>query len=307
MNSSKKLNTKVVTRIGKAITYIEEHLHEKLLLNDIATKAHFSPFHFHRLFSVVTKETLNSFITRKRIEKAASFLLHKKELTITEVSDRVGFTSLSSFSRAFKKFYGISPVEFKESSPNKFSKISKEESKNGQTITLFEQYICNVNNSLNWLKMNANIEVKIVPEMQLAYISHQGNIDLIGNVYGRLMQWAYPKGLMQQDDLRMVTIYHDSPKITDSNHLRMSACMTLNRSVETEGKVNLRTLPDTKCVVSRFEIGLDEFQQAWESSFVWMSEKGYKKADQDPFGIYYNNPEEHPERKCIVDICIPIE
>ncbi len=307
MNSSKKLNTKVVTRIGKAITYIEEHLHEKLVLNDIATKAHFSPFHFHRLFTVVTGETLNNFIIRKRIEKSASFLLHKNNFTITEVSEKTGFTSLSSFSRTFKKFYGLSPLEFKESSPDKFSKISKEESKNGQVITLFEQYICNVNNSLNWLKMNANTEVKIVPEMQLAYISLQGNIDLIGNVYNRLMQWAYPKGLMQQDDLRMVTIYHDSPKITDLNHLRMSACMTLNRRVETEGEVNLRILPDTKCVVSPFEIGLDEFQKAWESSFVWMSEKGYKKADQAPFGIYYNNPEEHPERKCIVDICIPIE
>ncbi|MBA6156499.1 AraC family transcriptional regulator [Tenacibaculum sp. S7007] len=307
MKSSKKLNTKVVTRIGKSITYIEEHLHEKLMLNDIAEKAHFSPFHFHRLFSIVTKETLNNFITRKRIEKAASFLLHKKELTITEISDRVGFTSLSSFSRAFKKFYGMSPVEFRESSPHKFSKISKEESKNGQMITLFEQYICNVNNSLNWLKMNAITEVKIIPEVQLAYISHQGKMDLIGNVYNRLMQWAFPKGLMQQENLRMITIYHDSPKITDPNNLRMSACMTLNREVKTEGEVNLRTLPDTKCVVSRLGIAPMEFQEAWEANFVWMSEKGFKRADQDPFGIYYNNPQEHPEGKCIVDLCIPIE
>ncbi len=307
MKPTEKISSKTVIRISKAIAYIEEHLDEKLVLNEIASKAHFSPFHFHRLFSTVTGETLNNFITRKRIEKAASFLLHKKEITVTEVAEKVGFISLSSFSRTFKKFYGMSPVEFKKESKHKFSKICKTESKNGQVVTSFEQYICNVNNSLNWLKMNANTEVKIVPELQLAYISHQGEMDLIGDVYKRLMQWAFPKGLMEQENLRMVTIYHDSPKITDPSKIRMSACMTLNTVVKTEGEVNLRTQPEIKCIVSRFEIRLPEFQKAWENSFVWMSEHGYKKANQDPFGIYYNNPEEHPEGKCVVDICIPIE
>jgi len=304
---SNNIPSKTIIRIGKAINFIEENLHEKLVLDEVASKAHFSPYHFHRLFKIVTRETLNDFIVRKRIEKAASFLLRKKEMTITEISEKVGFTSLSSFSRRFKKFYGISPAEFKKESPNKFSKICKTESNNGQIEVRFEQYICNIQNNLKWLKMNAKTEVKIVPETQLAYISHQGNIDLIGSVYGRLMQWAYPKGLMQQENLRMITIYHDSPKITEPDKLRMSACMTLSQAVKTEGEVNLRTLPATKCVVSRLEILPKDFQEAWESSFVWMSEHGYKKAEQDPFGIYYNNPEEHPEGKCIVDICIPVE
>ena len=276
-------------------------------LEEIASKAHFSPFHFHRLFSVVTKETVNDFIVRKRIEKAASYLLHKKDITVTEVSEKVGFTSLSSFSRAFKKFYGISPVEFSKQSSTKYSKICKIESKNGQVEVQFEQYISNIYNALNWIKMNAKTEVKNIPELQLAYITHQGKMDAIGGVYNRLLQWAYPKGLMQQEDLRMVTIYHDSPKITNPDNLRMSACMTLNHKIATEGEVNLRVLPETKCVVARFEISLMEFQQAWESSFVWMNEHGYKKGEQDPFEIYYNNPNEHPEGKCIVDICIPIE
>ena len=50
--TSEKITSKTVVRISKAITYIEEHLHEKLMLNDVAEKAHFSPFHFHRLFSI---------------------------------------------------------------------------------------------------------------------------------------------------------------------------------------------------------------------------------------------------------------
>lgn len=304
---SSKIAKENIARINKAIHYIEENIHTKLLLENIAREAHFSPFHFHRLFSVVTGETVNNFITRKRIEKAASYLLHKKEIPITEIAEKVGFANLSSFSRAFKKFYGISPQEFKELSSEKFSKICKTKNKNGQIEISFEQYICNINNSLNWIQMNAKTTVKVLDKLELAYISHVGKMDLIGSAFDQLIRWATPKGLMEQENLRMVTIYHDSPKITDPNHLRMSACIVLNSKTTVEGEVGLRMIESGKCIVSRFEIAPHEFQQAWESSFVWMTENGYKKADKDPFEIYYNNYLEHPEQKFVVDLCIPAQ
>lgn len=307
MNSTKKIPNKTVIRISNAIDFIERNLDKKLVLEEIAEKAYFSPYHFHRLFKAVTKETVNDFITRKRVEKSASFLLNKKNKTVTEVSEIVGFVTLSSFSRAFKKFYGISPTEFKKESPSKYSKICKTESKNGKIETQFEQYICNINTNLKWMQMKAKTEVKKMPTLKVAYLTHQGKMDAVENAYHKLMEWAYPKGLMQQENLRMLTVYHDSPKITDEDKIRMSVCLTLNSEVKTEGEVSVKEIPELKCIVSRLEITPSEFQQAWESSFVWMSEHGFKKADQDPYEIFYNNPNEHPEGKCIVDICIPVD
>ena len=78
-----------IARLNKAITYIEENLSEKITLTLIAEKAYFSPFHFHRLFKIVVGETVNNFIVRKRIEKAASYLLNQKGKTITEISEDV--------------------------------------------------------------------------------------------------------------------------------------------------------------------------------------------------------------------------
>lgn len=164
-----------------------------------------------------------------------------------------------------------------------------------------------IDNQLQWLKMNAKIVVKKIPELKLAYISYQGNINLIGSVYSKLMQWAFPKGLMQQKELRMVTIYHDSVKNTAADKIRMSACMTLNTPIETSGEIKFKIQPEIKCMVSSLEINLSEFKQAWEGSYAWMNEQGFKKTNQDSFAIYYNDPEEHPEGKCIVDICIPIQ
>lgn len=300
-----KIAKENVARLNKAIEFIEENLSEKLSLEIIADKAHFSPFHFHRLFKITVGETLQNFINRKRIEKAASYLMHQKDKTITEVAEKVGYGNLSSFSKSFKKFYGISPNRFKVESRKKYSKISKTKSKIGKVKISFEQYICNINNALNWLQMKTNPTIKQVEKLELAYIAHKGKMEAIANVYNRIVQWAAPKGLIN-NKTKMVTIYHDSPKITDPNNLRMSACIVLNNPIKVDGEVNLRTIEATKCLVSRLEITPFEFQQAWESSFAFMIENGYKKSDIDPFEIYYNNAAEHPENKFIVDLCIPI-
>ena len=294
-----------IARLNTAITFVEDNLSEKLSLEIVSEKAHFSPFHFHRLFKLVVGETVHNFINRKRIEKGASFLLYQKEKNISEIAEKVGFSNLSAFTKSFKKFYGISPNKFKEESPDKYSKIHKTKSKIGKVTLTFEQYICNINNALNWLQMNAKTEIKKISRLDLATISHKGSIEAIGSVYNRLVKWATPKGLINEQT-RMVTIYHDSPKITDPNNLRMSACIVLNDPIELDGEVNLKILSPTKCIVSRLEITTFEFQKAWESSFAFMVENGYKKSEIDPFEIYYNNAAEHPENKFIVDLCIPI-
>lgn len=159
--------------------------------------------------------------------------------------------------------------------------------------------------------MNATPEVKITPAIDVAYISYQGKMDLVSPIFDELIGWAAPKGLMNQPDLKMITIYHDSAKTTDLDKIRMSICMTVNpQNIEAQltERVHHKTIPSIKCIVTRFEIGFHEFQKSWEDSFGWMFAQGHKKStENDPFEIYHNNPHEHPQGISIVDICIPIQ
>ncbi|MDY8134086.1 AraC family transcriptional regulator [Aquimarina sp. 2201CG5-10] len=292
--------------LNKALNYIDDNLDADLSLETIAQAANYSPFHFHRIFKAITDETLNTYITRKRIEKTASILFRRKEIPISEISLKYGFNSNSSFTRAFKKFYGVSPSEFRRLSPSKYSKICKVKSKNGQIEQIFEKYICNVDNHKNWITMNANIEIKEMPKMNLAYITHIG-VDGLGDAFEKLMKWARPKGFMDNPNLKMATIYYDSFKVTTPDKVRMSACLLLEEPVETKGEVGITTIQKGKYIVAHMVIGLDEFEKSWSSLFVWMNENGYKKSEQNPFEIYHNNYNEHPQKKCIIDLCIPIE
>ncbi|KUJ62736.1 AraC family transcriptional regulator [Flavobacteriaceae bacterium CRH] len=295
-----------IKRINNILSFIDENLDQDLTLETIAKIGNYSPFHLHRIFKAITNETINEYITRKRIEKSALILLHKREITISELSLQYGFNSNSSFTRTFKKFYGISPKEFRKTYPNKFSKIGKVDSKNGQVSGLFDEYICNINNLKNWIKMKAKIEIKEMPKLDLAYITQIG-LNGMQNAYSKLIKWATPKGLFENEDVKIITIYHDSFKITEHDKVRMSACISLKEKVQVDGEIGLTTIEKGKFIVGHFEIGINEFEKSWSGLFIWMSENGYKKANRNPYEIYYNDFNEHPEKISIVDFCIPIE
>ncbi|WP_109301252.1 GyrI-like domain-containing protein [Aquimarina sp. AU474] len=292
--------------INNALKFIDDNLESELSLELISEVAHYSPFHFHRIFKIMTNETLNTYITRKRIEKAASTLFRQKEITISEISLRYGFNSISSFSRAFKKFYSISPSEFRKISPSKYSKICQVESKIGQENTVFEEYICNINNLKNWINMNAKIEIKKIQQLDLAFISHLGEHGL-DITFNKLIKWATPHGLMDRPNLKLLTMYHDSYKVTSPDKIRKSVGIVLDEPIHTSGEIGLTTIEQGKYIVGSFEISPQEFEKSWSGLFVWMNENGYKKSEQNPFEIYHNNFNDHPEKKCIVDLYIPIQ
>ncbi|MEO1023538.1 MAG: GyrI-like domain-containing protein [Bacteroidota bacterium] len=285
-------------------SYIEHHLDSDVSLGVLAEVAFFSPFHFHRVFKFITGETVNEYITRQRIERSASDLLHTSE-SITRIAHTYGFGDSASFSKTFKKFYGLSPSAFRNQHPNRFSKIRPLYSKNGQEYPEPVAYLGVIDQLTEWIHMNATIKTARISHMDLAYVLCIGD-EHIGTAYQKLIQWATSKNLMN-DQTKLVTLYHDSFKITEASNVKMSAAIVVNTPVETDGEIGLTSIHEGECIVGSFEIGLQEFEQAWTGMFVWMEKNGFKKADRYPFEIYHNNFNEHPEKKAIVDFYIPIE
>ncbi|MBD81494.1 MAG: AraC family transcriptional regulator [Crocinitomicaceae bacterium] len=293
-----------IKRINKVFEYIEQHLNENLSLDQIARIAHFSPFHFHRIFKTLVGQTLNDYISRQRLNRAANYLLHNPDVNIGALAIELGFSSNAVFTRAFKRVFGQSPSSYNQKNYS-FSKMSKTKSKAGKTTPDYPEYVRSIDNLKKWINMNGKVEVKQVEKMEMAYITCFG-VDELGPAFERLMQWGNPKGFFDGDNPRMVTVYHDSFKTTDADKVRMSVGLITDKAIQPEGEVGNSQIEGGKTIVSRFEIGQDEFEKAWSSAFIWMNENGYSISDQNPYEIYYNDYREHPERKFILDICIPV-
>lgn len=116
--------------INKAEDYIENHLSKKITLTDIARELGISKYHFHRIFRNGATETLNQFIVRIKMERSAIFLVINPQITITEIAFRYGYNDSSSYNRAFRKHFGLSPTAFKKSKKSQSFSTTKRYNRN---------------------------------------------------------------------------------------------------------------------------------------------------------------------------------
>ena len=109
------------------IQYIMEHYSEVYGLEDLAGIFYMDKSYLSRIFKEVTNFTVNEFINCQRIGHARDMLLDES-LSMEEISQRLGYERLSYFDRVFKKYVGMSPLQYRK------SKRKKNEDEENQSI-----------------------------------------------------------------------------------------------------------------------------------------------------------------------------
>lgn len=106
----------LMARIMKVLN--ENLSNPKLNVEMLTQEIGISRTHLHRRMKEMVGLTPSDFIRNLRLQQA-TILLKNKDLSITQIAYAVGFTSQTHFSSAFKKMYGLSPMEYAQSSKNK--------------------------------------------------------------------------------------------------------------------------------------------------------------------------------------------
>ena len=99
--------------IKRALEYIDDHLNEQISFESLAKHFHFSPYYFHRMFSVIVGKGITAYIRDRRLLCSCMQLINT-EKSVLDIGLDCGYNSAQSFSRAFRAAYGVSPSEYRK-------------------------------------------------------------------------------------------------------------------------------------------------------------------------------------------------
>jgi AraC family transcriptional regulator len=285
--------------MNRVLEFIQEHLNEPLTLEDIAQEALLSKFHFHRIFKMVTSESLNEFIQRLRIEKSANILYCESTDSLTDIALNCGFSSSAYFSRVFKKHYGISATTFR--------KLSVQEKQ--QFIQTHIKGLYPLKNYYP-LQEDIKIEIKTLPKMHLAYIRKfyfdlNDKANIIDQMFEYIIDWGNKKGLMDKDT-KVVGVLHDSLMLTPFSQYQYDACITVPYSVKEDGVVGVKDIDEGKYVILNLRnVSKEEFERSIFTLFIsWFPKSGYY-VDFRPIHEFYYGPNSY--NNYTLDYCVPIK
>ncbi len=306
-------------RINRVMDYIDANLGEKLSLEELASIANFSKYHFNRIFHSFTGESLFSFIQRLRLEKAAGLITSRPDMSITEIALECGFAGPASFSKSFRSFFDKSPSEWRKeknifTKTGKNSNLGKLESKKSKETDLPFPYI-EYRDGIQVYRMQTEygertVEVKEFSPMTLAYIRYtgryQGDAGLFQRLWDKLFRWAGPRDLVRPET-KFLALYHDDPELTDENLLRVSIGLSVEEDIDPSGDIGLMQLDGGKYASTRFRLGPLDYGEAWRWVYsVWFPASGYLPDDRPAFELFPQEEEKSSDGKHLVDICVPV-
>lgn len=99
--------------IFRSLEMIEEKILEKLTAEKLAESVHFSKYHYQRLFRETVGESVMRYVTRRRLALAAAELA-QTDASVLDIGLKYGYESHEGFSRSFKAFLGVTPMEYRK-------------------------------------------------------------------------------------------------------------------------------------------------------------------------------------------------
>jgi AraC family transcriptional regulator len=314
-------------RMNRVLDYIDAHLDAPLDLPTLAEVAHFSPFHFHRVFAAWMDETLGDYLRRRRLEVAAIRLSVNPNETILNIALTVGFGSGEAFARAFKRHFDETQSGWQAGSDARHSKqladmrhsrnltlrkLGQTESNLGQAIGKTDQAQGKENGEHTdfahlTLESTLNVQLKSLPAARIAYMRHIGPY---GPAVGQFwMQTFVP--WMAAHNLFTYPRYgigHDDPSITPAEKCRYDACVEVPADFVATGQALVTTLPGGRYALAAFEGTSEDIGPAWMRMFrEWIPANGMQPDARPCFEYYAPDAKYDPATGVFAcDICVPV-
>lgn len=259
---------------NETMSYIYQNIDTSINIDELALSFKISKIHLHNVFKEQMDINIYEFIKSIRLQKASNLLLTNKYSTITEIANICGYSSQSSFIKAFKKRFEKTPKEWRNRGYEEYSKKIFENSK-----------------LINYLPNFDKSKVKIVKTESkvIYYIRQKGyKTEEAKEKWQQLQAWVYTNSL---ENYEQISIFHDNPAITPHKDCFYIAAInpSSNKRIKNT-KLPYTILP--KGLYATFEIYGDQSEIGWFIKWAyqeWLPNSGFETTTEPSYAIMHKN------------------
>src|SRR5215469_17366262 len=290
-------NSEYAQRIDRVIDYLRGNLHRPVKLRELAKVAGLSEFHFHRIFGAVSGETLNTFTSRLRLEKAAR-LLRYSDKNLTDIAFDCGFSSSATFSRAFRSGYDTSPSQFRKSGEIKKSKICKE---------LFDDQDYDLPMSAEEKRAAFPVRLIDIPERQVAYIrvTKAFEENRVLAALKTMIEWAKSQDIFSQGILFGMTV--DDPHVTPKHLYRYEVCLASSLPFECREGMSKLKMPAMRYAAIKVSGDIHKVAAAWDYLYRdWLVSSAYEPEHAPALEVFLDKESATDWSHFELELCLPV-
>ncbi len=255
--------------------YVYTHIETDIDLEDLSRDQQISLFHMHRIFKAQFGRNLYETIQSIRLQKAANLLLTNRYSTISQIAGLCGYSAQSSFIRAFKGRFVMTPKAWRNGG---YLEYSQEILRQSESASRSEASFTHLKPTI--LKM---------PKMYAYYIRHRGYGNAVAQVWQKLQTWVYTNHI---EHFRSIALFHDNPAITPLHECQYVACIVTEEAMS-ERLGHLPRLMISDGAYARFDL---EGGQGDLLKFIhwvyheWLITSDYETTTKPAYVIYRRNP-----------------
>ena len=279
MSSKNELGKKDETRnelraaIYHALLHLEENYDSTPSTDQLAKLVGLSTFHFHRAFKSVVGETVAKYHQRIRIERAAAFL-KSSNWQISDIALSCGFETPASFARAFKRLYGKSPGEFRETEG---------------TVPFLRGYLrSRPERQLPSPEFSApTVAIEDWPTLELITLRFVGPVHEILAPWSELLSWAR-KNISNLEQARFFGLWFDDWSQLGENRYRYECAILPPEPISHLSKpFAWRSIPAGQVATAFARGTLNEVDRTWKAfTLGWLPFSGFQPRVEFGFDEY---------------------
>jgi AraC family transcriptional regulator len=263
------------TRIANDILYyIYTHIETHIDLDELSADLDVNKFHMHRIYKEVFGINIYENIKSIRLQKASSLLLTNKLSTISEIASQCGYSSHSSFIKAFRDRFGKSPKRWRDGGYKTYSdRILRHSGIEAVSTDAFTDMV-------------PVIERR--PQMESFYIRHKGYDTSIAQTWQKLQTWVLDNEITRYDE---IALFHDNPTVTALSDCRYIACI-VPESIDTVQSTRIPRFKIAGGTYARFDLegSHEELLRFIHWVYhVWLPQSDYETTTKPSYARYRKN------------------